>query len=58
MVRTKVIQAIGGAALVAALAAGTATAQAPLDGGRGGQGAPVVPAGREGWWAFRSPRSI
>ena len=44
MVRTKVIQAIGGAALVAALAAGTATAQAPPDGGRGGQGR----AGRAG----------
>ena len=38
MVRTPVIQAIGGAVLVAVLAAGTATAQAPLDGGRGGQG--------------------
>jgi Spy/CpxP family protein refolding chaperone len=44
MVRTKVLQAIGGAALVAALAAGTATAQAPLDGGRGGPGR----AGRAG----------
>jgi len=41
MVRTRVIQAIGGAILVAALA-GTATAQAPLAGGRGGR------AGRAG----------